>query len=140
MPVILLRLLPYILVALVAAGIAGGATYKWEHAFVVAAEAERDSATSQLETATADVARWTEAWEKDHAKLEAQNAAIEAQRADLTRANQIIADANEAQRKAAAASQAQIEHWKELARAHPDQTSPIGPIARDALRVLLDQR
>jgi hypothetical protein len=103
-----------------------------------------DTALEQAETARKaeklardDATRWQAAAEEFAQIILDQNAASEAQRLDLQRANKIIGDAVTAARQASEAADAQIRTWKEKARANPDQVVPLGPIARDAVRVLV---
>lgn len=65
------------------------------------------------------------------------NAEAEKARADLARTEALLTTAGEAAQMAAADFTAEIAKWKERVNAHPDQTCILGPIDRDAVRVLV---
>jgi hypothetical protein len=114
----------------------GFAIWHYRNAAIVARDAQAVAERS-AEIAAADAARWQAAAEERGRLIESQNAAIEARRADLARARQVIADAEAAARQARQAAETQIRQWRERSRANPDQAVPLGPIARDAVRVLV---
>jgi prophage tail gpP-like protein len=125
-----------IILAVVILGL-GAAVFWYRHEAAVARDAQAVAERS-AEIAAADAARWQAAAEERGRLIESQNAEIEAARADLVRARKVIADAAAAARQAEQAAEAEISRWKARAHANPDQTVPLGPISRDAVRLLLE--
>lgn len=99
--------------------------------------AERDAKADQLELARGDANRWRVAADTANAANEMHNAEVEKARADLAKTESILATMDEVSAAEAADLKAQIIKWKEKARAKPDQTCKLGPLDRDAVRVLV---
>ncbi len=99
--------------------------------------AERDSARHDLTIARADVNRWIVAAEAANTANDIHNAEVEKAWADLARAETLLTTAEEVAQKESADLNAEIAKWKERVNAHPDQTCILGPIDRDAVRVLV---
>jgi len=97
---------------------------------------QRDTARQSRDMAAADAQRWMAASEARSRVIEARNAEIEAQRADLIATEMLLDQANEAADREAADLKAKIRTLKEKADANPDQVRPLGPIARDAAKLL----
>ncbi len=83
---------PYLIIGCVAAAGGGLAAYKWEHAFVVAAEgklggkqAELDTANANIVTAKADTDRWKAASDQRDGVIAAQVRDISRLAADAAR-------------------------------------------------------
>lgn len=100
----------------------------------------KDSAQAAIiraDMASQDAARWfakAQALERDVA---VQNEAAEAARADLAQAESILENADLLARQEAADLTSEIAKWKARANANPDQTCTLGPLDRDAVRVLV---
>lgn len=124
-----------LILALVVAALIAAVVW-FRHEATVARDAQA-VAERGAEIAAADAKRWQAAAEERGQIIEAQNAEIESARADLVRARRVIADAEAAAERARDAAETRIRQWMERARANPDQTVPLGPISRDAVRVLV---
>lgn len=97
---------------------------------------QRDTARQSRDMAAADAQRWMAASEARSRVIEARNAEIEAQRADLIATEMLLEQANQAADREAADLKARIKTLKEKADANPDQVRRLGPLARDAAKLL----
>ena len=104
---------------------------------VSGARDSRDAAITRADMASQDAQRWHQAAEERRAAIERQNAEIEAARADALQSEAILETADMLARAEAADLMAEISKWKARANANPDQTCTLGPLDRDAVRVLV---
>lgn len=101
-----------------------------------AAESALASMTRERDVAANDARRWESFGNTAAAAVTTRNAEIEAQRADLIATEMLLEQANEAADREAADLKARIRTLKEKADANPDQVRALGPLARDAAKLL----
>lgn len=132
------KALPWLIIAVLSAALVG--LWKWDANTIDGLTAERDSARGDVQTARADVARWTAMANTAQAANERHNAEAEKARADLAATEAVLATADAVAKAEAAELTAEIVKWKEKARANPQDVRPVGPIARDAYCSVLRER
>lgn len=130
---------PWLLLGLFVAGLGVGTAGCWyvQEQRYDRAVAERDSAQDQLSVASNDAKRWRAAAEVANTAVQIQNANVEAARVDLAATEKRLREATDISRTEAASLAAQISKLKERARDNPDQTCRLGPLDRDAVRLLV---
>lgn len=138
LPAILLTPLARYAIVGAGAAIAGFGLAWWLQSDRVAGVKDQLAAMTTLhDMATQDAARWHQAAEERRAIIDQRNAEVEAAKADLKQAEAILETVDMAARAEAEDLNAEIRKWKERARANPQDVRPLGPIARDAVGVLV---
>lgn len=130
---------PWLMLGLFVGGVAVGTTGCWyvQEQRYDRAVAERNNAQDQLAVASNDAKRWKVAADTARTAVELQNAETEAARAALAQTERRLAVADAASQAEIASLSADLSKLKERARANPDQTCRLGPLDRDAVRLLV---
>lgn len=112
------------------------AAWSWQGRAITSLEGQLVAMTDQRDVAVGDARRWEAFGKTAAAAVEARNAEIEAQRADLLRTELLLEQSTTAAEAEAADLTAKIRALKERANANPDQVRSLGPIALDAAKLL----
>lgn len=116
--------------------VAFGALWKWDAKTIDSLTSELTAMTDQRDLAAGDARRWQAFGETARAAVEARNAEIDAQRADLAQTEILLEQANQATAVAESELRSTKRKMEKLANEHPDQVRPLGPIAHDAGKLL----
>lgn len=131
------KLTPYLIVGAGSAVVGFGLAWWLQSDRVAGVKDQLAAMTTMHDMAQQDARRWHQAAEDRRVIIEQRNAEIEAARADLKSAEAILVTADMVAKAEAEDLNAEIRKWKERARANPQDVRPIGPIARDAIGVLV---
>jgi len=112
------------------------AAWSWQGREIESLAGQLTAMTDQRDVAAGDARRWEAFGNTAAAAVTARNAEIDAQRADMIRTELLLEQATSAAEAEAADLNARIRALKERADANPDQVRPLGPIARDAAKLL----
>lgn len=110
--------------------------WKWQEREIVSLTGQLTAMTDQRDLAANDARRWEAFGETARVAVDLRNAEVDAQRADLAATELLLEQATAAAERESATLNAQIKAMKDKAHANPDQVRPLGPIARDAGKLL----
>lgn len=126
---------PWLLAGGLAVSLVG--LWVWDQHTIDSLRAEKVAAIERADMASQDASRWFGKAQQLERDVELQNEAAEAARADAAMAEAILRTADDLARQEAADLTAEIAKWKARANENPDQTCTLGPLDRDAVRVLV---